>query len=336
MILHPGILALLSGSLLTFGFVLFSARLSCQVLRYWQPEQADERQLTLERRSYLVSTLINYAFGFSILSLPLFLYTVDDIHPLFVGAMCATGSLNSNPIGWWALFVKMALVLTGGLWVVVNHYDLRAADYPLVRFKSLMLLLLVPLVTADFVLQVLYFLGLKPEIITSCCGSLFSSKSAGLAAEVASFPPRPMMALFYAGALLFAVLLLLNLLSKAPLWRYLLALAAIPYLLLGLTATISFISLYVYELPTHHCPFDMLQKSSNFIGYPIYLGLFGGVLCSMVPGLLEALHCKLGSGPALQRSQRHWVLAASLFFGLFLLLTGWPVVFGGLSLRMFF
>ena len=114
MILHPGILALLLGSAMVLVLMILSSWTALQVLRRWDPDQADERQLSLERRTYLVSTLVHYALGFTVLSLPLFLYTLDDLHPLFTGAMCATGSLNANPIGWLALFAKLLLVLLAG------------------------------------------------------------------------------------------------------------------------------------------------------------------------------------------------------------------------------
>jgi len=45
----------------------------------------------------------------------------------------------------------------------------------------------------------------------------------------------------------------------------------------SLAAIVSFISLYIYELPSHHCPFDIFQKHYHFIGYPIYISLFYGV-----------------------------------------------------------
>jgi len=336
MILHPGILALLLGSLLTLAAVLVCAWIAIQVLRYWAPDRADQRQLSLERRTYLVSTLVNYALAFSILSLPLFLFTVDDLHPLFVGAMCATGSLNANPIGWTALFNKMLLVFFAGLWVVVNHYDLQSEDYPLTKIKSLALLILVPLLVADFLLQAWYFLGLTPEIITSCCGSLFSSGSSGLAAEVSSFPLKQMMMVFYAGLAAYLLLLVINLVSLRRLWRDLLAISALLLLFLGLAGTVSFISLYVYELPSHHCPFDMLQASSHFIGYPIYLGLFGTVLCSLVPSILERLGSFPGLVDVVAGARRRWLWSSLIFFVVFVLLTSWPVLFGRLSLRAFF
>jgi hypothetical protein len=46
----------------------------------------------------------------------------------------------------------------------------------------------------------------------------------------------------------------------------------------SIAALIGFISLYIYELPTHHCPFCILQSEYKYVGYPLYLGfLFGAV-----------------------------------------------------------
>jgi len=336
MILHPGILALLLGSAMVLILIILSSWTALQVLRRWDPDQADERQLSLERRTYLVSTLVNYALGFTVLSLPLFLYTLDDLHPLFTGAMCATGSLNANPIGWLALFAKLLLVLLAGLWVVLNHYDLRAEDYPLVRLKYLLLLFLLPLVGADLYLQGSYFWGLDPEIITSCCGSLFSSNANGVAAEVSGWPPRPMMAVFYSGIAGYAGLLVGNMISRLSLLRYLLALFAGLFFLMSLAAIISFISLYIYELPTHHCPFDMLQKSSNFIGYPIYLSLIGTTLCGTVPALLEIVRRVPSLEQIVTLGQRRWLWMAMFFLVIFVLLTSWPIMFGRLTLHVYF
>ena len=336
MILHPGILALLLGSGLVLVLMLVAARVALQILAGWQPQSADERQLHLERRTSLVSVLVNYALGFSILSLPLFLYTLDSLHPLFVGAMCATGSLNANPIGWSALFAKLLLALLAALWVVINHYDLQAEDFPLVRFKSLALLLLLPLVAVDLYLQTRYFLGLNPEIITSCCGSLFSSDAGGVAAEVSGLPPQPMMIALYGGAVVFAGLILACLGRSWPVLRWLLALAAAVFLLLGLAAAVSFISLYVYELPTHHCPFDMLQASSNFIGYPLFLFLFGASFCGLVPAVLQGMRRFASLKTVVVRAERRWLYVSLVLLGFFLVVVSWVVLTSRLSLQAYF
>jgi hypothetical protein len=336
MILHPGILTLLLGSGLVLLLMLVAAQVGLLVLLRWDPKCADEEQLQLERRTYLVSTLVNYALGFTVFSLFIFLYTVDDMHPLFVGAMCATGTLNANPIGWQVLIIKLALALLAALWVVVNHYDMQAEDFPLVKVKYLALILLLPLVIADLYLQLSYFLGLNPEIITSCCGSLFSSSGAGVAADLSGWPPRSMMIIFYAGLAIYSGLLFVNLYCRWPVLRYLLALVSCSFLLVSLASVVSFISLYIYELPTHHCPFDMLQQGSNYIGYPLYLGLVGATFCGIVPAFLEGMS-RVGSLSTIAvAAQRRWLWSALLFLMLFTVLASWPVLFGRLSLQGYF
>ena len=107
MILHPGILALIVGSSIVLAMMVYAGWIGVRVLRSWDFDSSSAEQLTLERETYLGSTLAIFALGFQIVSALLFLFTIDDIHELFVGAMCATGSLNANPVGWTALAVKV-------------------------------------------------------------------------------------------------------------------------------------------------------------------------------------------------------------------------------------
>ncbi len=101
-----------------------------RILRTWDPSSSSENQLALERRTYLVSALVGVALWIEIGSALLFVHTVEDLHELFVGAMCATGSLNANPIGWWVLATKAAMVLLFPVWLALNGLDQRAGDYP--------------------------------------------------------------------------------------------------------------------------------------------------------------------------------------------------------------
>jgi len=164
-ILHPGILALIGGSSLVLAMTLYAAALGLRVLARWDYDSHAEGQLALERRTYLISTIVNYALGFQILSSLLFIFTLDDIHGLFTGAMCATGSLNANPIGWSALLASLVTLLACGIWVVLNQIDQGSEDYPLVRLKYGALLLVAPLLGLTLGLQIAYFRGLRPEII---------------------------------------------------------------------------------------------------------------------------------------------------------------------------
>ena len=54
----------------------------------------------------------------------------------------------------------------------------------------------------------------------------------------------------------------------------------------AVASIISFICLYIYELPTHHCPFCILQKEYGYVGYLLYIALFGGGVAGMGAGVL--------------------------------------------------
>ena len=145
MIFHPGILALLLGSVLTSSMLCYCAYEGVRIIRNWDIRSGSERQLELERRTYLISTVMSYALGFQLLSLFLFIYTADTLSPLFVGAMCAAGSLKVNGFGYPALILKIVNFLLAGVWLIVNFTDNKARDYPLIRIKYWLLLFITPL-----------------------------------------------------------------------------------------------------------------------------------------------------------------------------------------------
>ena len=332
MILQPGILALLVGSTLVLLLCLYATVTGVRILRHWDRNSSSELQYQLEQRTVLVSTLVRYALAFEILSGLLFAYTVDDLHTLFVGAMCATGSLNANPIGWNALYAKLAIWFAAGFWLVLNHFDEHAEDFPLVRLKYALLPLITYMVGLDCYYQLSYFIGLHPEVITSCCGSLFSASGTGLAAGLAGLPVLPAMIAFYGGGGLLMLLLGACLVWRAGWLRVLLALVAAAFFPLSLAAIISFISLYVYQLPTHHCPFDILQAHYHFIGYPLYLSLFAAVLYGVLPGLFRPLARHPSVAPQLLAADRRWLWRGLFSLLVFMLLATAPVVFGKLVL----
>lgn len=335
MILHPGILALLLGGIISLAMLAGGAWLGCRIARRWHPERADENQLHLERQSWLVATLVQWAVAFEALSLPLLLYTLDNIHPLFVGAMCATGTLNANPVGWHLLWIKAALFLCGGLWWVAHRLDQRVPDAPLTRPRFLALTALLPLAAADLVLMAVYFAGLEPEIITSCCGSLFSTAGKGVAAELAALPVRPMIIAFYGVSLVFAGLLLLCRWRSGWGWRSLLALTALGFGGVALVSVVSFISIYFYRLPTHHCPFDLLQGRYHFVGYPLYVFLFGALFCGLVPQLLALLRPIPSLAGLLPAVERHWLTTGLLLLLALLALVSWPLLFGDFTMKAY-
>ena len=317
MILHPAVIALLVSSVLIAALVAVAAGYGVQVLRHWDLRSGSSLQLALERRTYFISTVLAYVFGFQLVSLFLLIYTADNLHGLFTGAMCAAGTFNANRYGYPLLLLKTANYLCSGLWLIVNNADNRAYDYPLIRKKYAALLVLAPFVLTEMVLQVLYFAALNPDVITSCCGSLFSANSASIAADIAALPAAPMQIAF--AAVLLAAVSLGSVFFRTGKGGGLFSVSAGALFLVSLASVLSFISPAVYELPSHHCPFCILQKEYRSIGYLLYLLIFSGAVTGMGVGVLmpyRSIPSLAGIIPALQRRYAVLSVLSSALLGL--------------------
>lgn len=277
MILHPAVIANVVASLIISVTILYAAYYGAQILLKWNLQSGNELQLRLERRTYLISTLLSFIFALELMSLFLFVFTADTLCPLFVGAMCAAGTLHINAFGYPTLLLKTVNFLLAGLWLILNYADNQAYDYPLIKKKYSLLVAIAPLSVLETFLEGSYFLNMRADVITSCCGSLFSSEqTGGIGTELAALPSRPMMWVFFlgmAGMLLLGLYFYIN--GKGG---YLYALATWIMFGVSLISIISFISVYIYELPTHHCPFCIVMKEYRYIGYALYLPLFLGAV----------------------------------------------------------
>ena len=331
MILHPSVLALLVSSLFISLMVLYSTVYGVQILLKWDLSSGSELQLGLERKTYLISTIVSYFLAFQLVSLFLFIHTADSICNLFVGAMCAVGTLTVNGYGYPTLLLKIVTFILAGLWLILNHADSRGYDYPLIRHKQVLLLLLVPLLLAECVLQWGYFLKLSPDIITSCCGSLFSSKERTLATEIVNAPPLPMLAGFAASTLI----------TGAAGGRFycsgrggaLFASLSGVQFVVALAAVVSVISLYIYQLPSHHCPFCILQREYWFVGYPIYLAILAAGVTGVGVGVLLPFRAVPSLSETLPRLLRRLTLTALVSLAVLTVLVSWPVLFTDFTLR---
>lgn len=289
MLFQPAIIALLLASTLCVLGLLASAPFAVEVIRRWDIGSGSERQLQLERRTYLFSTLLTLVLALQLAAVLLFVFNAEKMSGMFVGAMCAVGTLKVNAFGFPALNAKIAVFFLAAMWLAINHIDSRARDYPLVRTKYALLLALAPLLAASAWIELQYFLGLKADVITSCCGSLFSEGSPTLAAEASAMAPRPAMWLFY-GSLGAAI--------AVAAWHgyhggrcraagYALAAASLLAFAATIAGILSFVSLYIYEHPNHHCPFCILKPEYGYQGYWLYLPLFGATAAGLAAGAVQ-------------------------------------------------
>jgi hypothetical protein len=283
-------LALTFCGLIALFLIAVAARTAFRVLRFWDPASDDALQISLESETWLASTLVVYGLALQILTLLLFILAADQFSQVIAGAMCATGSLMSNPFGMATLYFKLAGVFLYGFWLLLHQLDIRVETYPLVRLKFAYLLALLPFLLADVLLQTLYLAGLKPDIITSCCSVVFA-QAGPESGNLMGIPPRGLMlAGYYGGILALAlvgVMLLKNVGGKA--WRRLLtavySLGWVTFFFLALAVITSIISCYIYALPNHRCPFCIIKPEYNYIGLAIYFTLIGGAFFGASAGV---------------------------------------------------
>ncbi len=325
MMLNPAIIALLLGSALVCAYAAYASITGIQILRWWDMESGSEQQLMLERKTYLVSTILSFVLAFELFSLLLFIHTADSIHGLFVGAMCAAGSLNVNDYGYPTLVLKIVNFFLCGIWMVMNHTDNKGYDYPLIRAKYKLLLALTALLALEGLLQASYFAEMEPDVITSCCGTLFSEDAQGFAADMAAIPPYTAKILLFSGMLLLLRIGLHACITGEGARLY--SLLAGSMTALSVAAVVSVICLYYYELPTHHCPFCLLQKEYDYVGYPLYLTLFIGGILGTSAGVISGFRGCASLKSVIPGLQKRLCLVSMIAFLIFSMVAAYPMVF---------
>jgi hypothetical protein len=332
MIFRPPIIALLCGSVIVSLMLIYAAYYGVRIVRQWDIRSGSEIQLSLERKTYLLSTIMSYVLAFQLASFFLFIFTVDDIHALFVGAMCAAGTLNVNQYGYATVILKIINFLLAGVWLILNYADNRAFDYPLIKHKYLLLLAIAPLVISEMIVQISYFHNLKANVITSCCGSLFSTEMEGVTSGIAALPRIPMEIAFFTG-------MALTLGSgvyfyfKTNRSGYLFSVMSIATFVISVAALISFISLYFYQLPTHHCPFCILQREYGYIGYLLYLTLLGGAVSGMGVGALMPFRKVPSLSAIVPAIQKKLVIAGLAMYLIYAAISIYEMIFSVLKLE---
>ncbi len=319
----PAVLALNGLSFTLSALLALATGFGIQILRHWDLRSGSALQLRLERRTYLIATLVTWCFFSEILGLLLFIYNADQLAPQFVGAMCATGVLNAAPGGWQTLFLKLLVSLLGAIWLLLNRLDNQAKDYPLIRVKYAFLAMIFPFSLWETLSQWRFFQGLHPDLITSCCGTLFTPAGRGVAAQVSSLDPGlSLIALGISGLLLFAT-------GSYFLWKgrgagYF-SLSAGAAGAIALAVLVSSIALWVYENPHHHCPFCLLQSEYHYIGYGFYLSWFLGLSFALAASLVHRWRNVPSLAEVVPRESRFLAGIALAGFGVFYGLSAYAI-----------
>ncbi len=279
MFLNQWSIALSLISLVVITLTFIACKTAIQVLRYWDPTSDNNRQIRLENETWLVSTLVEYGLSFQVVSLILFVMAADNFSSVIVGAMCATGALTANNFGMPLLLIKITGVFLYGFWIVLHKFDIQSENYPLLKTKYIYLLILLPFLIADIVLQIQYIANIKPDIITSCCAVVFGESTAD-SNLFGAVNKASLLKIFYGLCVLLYVLgwlclkkrLKFLIIFNGIVWSF--------FLIISFLCITTIFSSYVYAMPYHRCPFCILKPDYNYIGYVMYGSLVSATFFS--------------------------------------------------------
>jgi hypothetical protein len=102
--------------------------------------------------------------------------------------------------------------------------------------------------------------------------------------------------------------------------------------IIAAAALLSFISPYIYELPSHHCPFCILQPEYGYIGYPLYMSLLVGSLAGLGVGILMPFREIASLKGSLPVIQKNLALISLICFALYTAVVIYKIIFSNLRM----
>jgi len=249
------------------------------LLKKWDFDAFTTEQFTLENRSYLIMTIVFFVMVLKILLLPYFIYTIDTLSDLIPGAMCGAGVIKANRYGDPLLVVKITVLFLSGLWLSLNRLDMTEKNYPYMRLKSWFFIGIFFILSTEFLLDILYFTHIETTNPVSCCSVIFGQNGGANGLPFGLDIPK-LLLLFY----MLYVLTVLTVMNGMALVSMV---SSLLFLVLAYYAVVYFFGTYIYELPTHKCPFCMLQDHYYYVGYFIWGSLLLGTFYSIDSALMQ-------------------------------------------------
>ena len=245
-----------------------------KILKYWDFNSFSNLQLKLEKSAFLSSTIATFLFTVKLILLIYFVYLIDSLSIIIPGAMCAAGVISANSYGMGLLFVKLTVIFTLLLFMVLNSIDLKSKNYPLMRFKNWVVLIGTILIFIEAFLNFKYFTNLDTSKVVSCCSALFGNLE-GANPLPFGLDVKGLLIIFYT---LFIAYVLSAFLEQ----KFLTLLILVLFGFVAYYSVVYFFGTYIYELPTHKCPFCMMQKEYYYIGYFVWGFLFFGLFFGLI------------------------------------------------------
>lgn len=260
-------LLILNSIILFFSFIVLF--ISLKISFFWDFSSTNPKQYKLEKQAFLASTIIKYILILKIALFAFFVFVLDKISNVIVGAMCAAGVVDATSVGIYLLLFKLLNIYLFGFWLIIHKSDLKHKTLKFTKAKFIYFIFIFILLLTEIIIEFIMFANIEIDKLVSCCGTLYSTSQGSYISSLFTIDNFISLSFFYGLAfLLFIAYLLKN--------SYIYAIVNVFFLILSLATLVTFFGTYIYEIPTHHCPFCMLQREYNYIGYLVYLLLFSG------------------------------------------------------------
>lgn len=281
MMLSPEVLTLFILNTIFAFFAIIAFVLSVRIFLKWDLNSTSQMQYVLEKQSFLTATIIKYIFAIKVPLFLFFIFTLDKISNVLTGAMCGAGVVDATQYGTYLLILKIINLYLFAYWLVLHSVDMKNENQPYTKRKFGLFIVAFFLFMAEVILEGIMFGAIDVSKMVSCCGSLYSSSATSYVANIFRIDTTLLLSLFYGN---FIFILLFYFLKN----RYLFAMSNLAFIITGIITLIAFFGIYIYQLPTHHCPFCFLQKDYYYVGYLIYFLLFVGTFSGIVTGFIPA------------------------------------------------
>ena len=281
MIFMPEVLTILILNVIFGVFALIAFVLSVKIFLKWDLNSTNKSQYKLEKQSFLAATIIKYIFAIKVPLFLFFIFTLDKISNVLTGAMCAAGVVDATAYGTYLFILKVINLYLFAYWLMLHSVDSKEEKQPYTKLKFAVFIGAFFFFVAELILEGFMFSAIDVDKMVSCCGTLYSSTSTSYISNIFLIDTPLLLSLFYGN---FLLIILFYIVKK----RYLFAIANLLFIVVSLVSLIAFFGTYIYELPTHHCPFCFLQKDYYYVGYAIYALLFGGTFYGIIVGFIQS------------------------------------------------
>ena len=263
-------------------FLLFMILITVfRTIKYWNIASNEELQINLERHTSLVGAVLEVVLLFQSFSLIAFLVTINEHIPsLLRGAMCAIGALEANQFGYPLLYFKIGSLFVYSSFLFLHFLDKKEPTYPLTPQKYYLVFPAFMCVSTEFVLMLLYFWNINPDLIATCCSINFFSQEVGTNhfLNSSAYLTEGIIMWIFTGSML-GIHLLFNFFYKkvkltSRLSNFFIFLNGTAYTILSVYVIKFFFVKYIYGLPSHLCLFDIFFQKYNYIGYLLFFNLF--------------------------------------------------------------